>query len=168
MKIMLYLYYSKKFDDSFSFLKFLVSKKYNIDIDEKDIICNQFGKPSFKNKDLFFNISNTENITVIALSDKEMGIDIENADRKVSKSLIKKYLSEDAKSFKPIKLWTLKESFIKFKGLSTLNELKNIKITENEIFYKDKKQNLNIISLYYKNYFISVVTKDKNYILKEI
>ncbi len=98
---------------------------------------NNYGKPYFENNNIFFNISHSGNYAVCALSNQEIGIDIEkirdiNAtglSRKVFSDLEKKYF-ECSKN--PIddffRIWTLKESYMKARGLGFKIGLKNFTI----------------------------------------
>ena len=89
---------------------------------------NEFGKPIADGK--FFNVSHCKGAVVIALSDSEVGVDIENV-RPVNESLInyvadKKetaYIKNDEDFFR---LWTAKESLAKAHGKGLIRDVKTI------------------------------------------
>ncbi len=88
---------------------------------DKDIVITPQGKPTVEG--CFFNISHTDEIAVCAVSDREVGIDIERFDRKLTESVIKKAFTPAEIRMAEgnpdifIHLWTIKESVMKWFGL---------------------------------------------------
>lgn len=90
---------------------------------EKDMdysFC-EHGKPYFKNRpDLFFSLSHSGSYAMAAVSDKEIGCDIQqikNIDLKISKRFFTEYENDYIKNILDFfRVWTLKESFIKLIG----------------------------------------------------
>ncbi len=83
------------------------------------------GKPYFQNDPLYFSISHTPRHVFVALSERSIGIDAEEADRTVSLKLAEKILSPgekaqfDAAPDKRralLKFWVLKEALVKCTG----------------------------------------------------
>ena len=133
-------------------------KKY--DIDEKNIEyrLGKAGKPYFKNhEEIFFNISHSQNISMVAFSDREVGCDIqvvknnssELYDLTLSESEKKKLLNINNLTLRNeefFKFWAIKEAIIKRDGTGLMNSLtdvfdsygyieKKIIIADNEIYY---------------------------------
>ena len=52
----------------------LIKKKYNIN---SNPVIDKFGKPYFENSDIYFNISHSGNYVVAAVSEHEIGVDIQ-------------------------------------------------------------------------------------------
>ena len=82
------------------------------------------GKPYFDNSSISFSISHTDKYFAVAISDSEVGIDIESKDLRKDKqnSISKRFFlpSEteyacDRDSF--LRVWTFKEAYAKMKGL---------------------------------------------------
>ncbi len=95
-------------------------------------IYNEYGKPFLKeNPKIFFNISHTKNIVVCAISNVEVGVDVEEI-RDISPRVVEKMLNEkeknEAKSEKDFtKYWTIKEAVSKCEGTGLANfDYKNI------------------------------------------
>lgn len=87
-------------------------KKYNIDLTKEDIKINKNGKP-FIDKNIYFNISHSKDLVAIAISDSEVGVDIE-------------YLTRFKKYFDPLE-WVKRESIIKLNGdYITLDKMRNL------------------------------------------
>ncbi|WP_156856524.1 4'-phosphopantetheinyl transferase superfamily protein [Oceanobacillus sp. AG] len=108
------------------FLKYLLSRELNCKLSELEISYGKYGKPLLsKNSWLSFNISHSNEFIAIAISDRNIGIDIEkNIDldyEELAMSFFTKqeynYISTSPnvkESF--FKIWTLKESYLKAIG----------------------------------------------------
>ena len=88
--------------------------------DDRDILITPQGKPTVEG--CFFSISHTDGVAVCAVSDKEVGIDIERP-RKLTDAVINRAFTSreiemagDDKD-RYILLWTIKESVMKWFGL---------------------------------------------------
>lgn len=109
---------------------------YYTQVEEKNWLFrqNQYGKPAISEQmgfsSLKFNLAHTEGLAALAVSRKnEVGIDVEHLSRSISVSEIaNRYfserersdlsrLSDDQKSERFFALWTLKESYLKAKGM---------------------------------------------------
>lgn len=122
-------------------------------INKYELTYNKLGKPYLKDKNIFFNISNKDNITVCVISNKEIGIDIEKKtyNFKVAKkvfnsrelTLLDQALDKE-KEFS--RIWTMKESYSKFLGIGLSYGLENIDTTSLD----------NIDIKEYKDYIIAI------------
>lgn len=133
-----------------------VLKRYNL-INFR-IVKNQFGKPYLENNEIYFNLSHSGKYVICAVSDKEIGADIQII-KDANELVMEKCYSNDEREFVSskedfIKVWTLKESYIKKQGiglgikLDTFTTIKN-----NEIYQTDKFRYLN---LQIENYMLSI------------
>ncbi|SFU45573.1 4'-phosphopantetheinyl transferase [Clostridium sp. DSM 8431] len=163
-----------------------VCEKYNYK--NKDIIYgyNEFKKPYLINKDnINFNVSHSGKYVVAAFDNEAIGVDVEKINKDTEyKVLAKNFytkneylrienLNEEKSIIEFFKLWTFKESYIKFegKGLSIpLNSFEIEKNNENNTYYlKDNEKNI-----YFNNfnideeYELSCCSRKKDAILKEI
>ena len=93
--------------------------------DLPEILKGTYGKPYFPENPLYFSITHTKHHAFCVLSDKPVGIDAEETDRKINLLLAEKILSPGEKSRydtcldKPaalLKLWVLKEADAKRTG----------------------------------------------------
>lgn len=130
--------------------------KQEYDIENPEIIYNEFGKPYLKNnKEVFFNISHTKKIVVCVLANKEVGIDVEEV-RTYDKKIIDKILNEeekqkikDDKDF--IKYWTIKEAVCKCEGTGIANfDFKNIKYDNYDFDMRYYEDNNSYMTICYK------------------
>ncbi|MDD2488238.1 MAG: 4'-phosphopantetheinyl transferase superfamily protein [Bacteroidales bacterium] len=141
--------------------------KFNFTIE-----CTVEGKPFFKfNKELHFSISHTNQYIAIALSNKQIGIDIEQ-ERKYKKNLVERFLhpkealilsnlstlKEKDQAF--TKIWTIKESYVKCTGTGIANNFKVFYINPftTPIQIKDNKIPVTIHTYFLKeeNLFLSL------------
>ena len=100
------------------------------------VLKNKNGKPYFKGNDIYFNISNKDNITVAVTSFNPVGIDIEKLTFKLSivkhffskneQEIIKKSLNKEL-DFTTI--WVKKEAYLKYLGLD-LTSIRKIDTTK--------------------------------------
>lgn len=135
---------------------------------------NEYGKPSIEGYDnLFFNISHSEDWVICAISNEEVGVDIEKIDKapiEVAEhyfdsreyKLIKSKAPEEIDEFF-YKLWTLKESYIKWigKGLSVQLDSFNVVEDLNGYFYIESNKDLKLSQYkFHKNYIISLCSRE--------
>ena len=94
-------------------------------MDMPPITVTERGKPYFTAGNVHFSISHTDRVVFCALSDRPVGIDAENADRKIDPKLAEKILSpaeklryENApdKNAALLRLWVQKEAYAKLTG----------------------------------------------------
>ena len=84
-KIMSYL--------AWTYLKEIVYKEYHLNIDELNLTYNQYNKPLFK--EFCFNISHSENVVAVAISNENIGVDIQLIKNQTNKSLAHKMKLEN-------------------------------------------------------------------------
>lgn len=115
------------------------SLRNDYNITDYSLKYNENNKPYLQDKDLYFNISNKNDITVLVLSNMEIGVDIEYF--VYNEKLAKKVCSKDElevldkvknKEFYFTKMWVIKESYIKMLGLSIKEDLKKFDSTKLE------------------------------------
>jgi 4'-phosphopantetheinyl transferase len=166
-------------------LRWVLSQYLNLAPEQIEFNINDFGKPRLKlNSDIFFNISHTNGVAVMAVSKiEQLGIDIEkiNSEKEVSKVVTHYFhpeetnLIESLATGKKVKIfytiWTLKEAYIKAKGLGLSIELNrfNFKLPTEDllevIFEKELNEESNLWqfavfeSEQHKNFIISVAAK---------
>ncbi len=89
---------------------------------EAKILRTAKGKPYLENGP-FVSVSHTEDFIVVAVSENNIGIDMEKTDREIKKQeeLTEKYFSQKEKEYattkeKFLEIWTKKEAYVKFTG----------------------------------------------------
>jgi len=135
----------KKTNNSKAFLEETL-RKYHLN---NDIFYNEYRKPYLKNSKYYFNLSHSGDYTVIVISDKEVGVDIQKITYKPN--VMNKYFTDsekkmchNAKDF--TKIWVKKESYVKCNGMGISYGLKKVDTTKIKSF-KIRK---------FKDYYICV------------
>ena len=120
--------------------------EYGADPEQIELYKNEFGKEYIKDKNIFYNVSHTRELLCSAVSDCEIGVDCETVCEKDWEALSKRYFTEreyeaikhsDDPLDEFIRVWTKKESYVKYTGeglsrpLSSFDvfELENIQTT---------------------------------------
>lgn len=82
-------------------------------IDNPEVVLSDSGKPVFKNSDLFFSISHSNNIIIVCFDEVLCGIDIEFIKERNFERLSEYYDTEFTTKDKFYKFWTHKEAVYK-------------------------------------------------------
>ncbi|PIR37503.1 MAG: hypothetical protein COV35_10470 [Alphaproteobacteria bacterium CG11_big_fil_rev_8_21_14_0_20_39_49] len=139
----------------------VASRYLKTDSNKIEILFNEHGKPYIKNsKAFFFNISHSGDWVVVGFSDYEIGVDIQMIDtgKKLNIDNIAKYAfhpdeikyindSEEEKHTRFYTIWSLKEAFVKAKGVGFYNNLEKLSILP---VIKDNNTLIDGLSLSYK------------------
>lgn len=126
--------------------------RYNLNEKDMEYEIGKSGKPYFKNhKSIYFNISHSKNLVMVAFSNIEVGCDIQLV-KDVSKELYDITLSDEQKEIvlrvidnqkrneQFFKYWVMKETILKRDGIGLIDNMKEIsdeKIYINKIILKD-------------------------------
>ena len=117
-----------KFKNEIDQIRSLASSYLVNTLSKEPLLFNDMGKPFFENGP-HFNISHSGRYIVMAVSDKEIGVDIEESVEKDMSSLVRIFNETEAKMLKEhadfYYLWCAKESLIKCMG-GSINKIKEI------------------------------------------
>ena len=117
-----------KYKNEIDQIRSLASSYLVNSLSNEPILFNDMGKPFFENGP-YFNISHSGKYIVMAVSNKEVGVDIEENVEKNMSSLIRIFNEAEAKMIKEhadfYYLWCAKESLIKCIG-SSISKVKEI------------------------------------------
>ncbi len=136
----------------------------------------KYGKAYISNyDDIYFNLSHSNKLVACAISDKEVGVDIELIDTTIDLNIAKHYFYNSEyenimNSKNPedefFKYWVLKESYMKYTGLGFNMELDSFEIIINDkIKLKDNKDNVKFSLFDINNYKLATSSK---YNIKEV
>ena len=147
-----YKLYIKENYTSENLLKYALKDYANID--KYEIVYNEYGKPYLKDIDIYFNISNSKNVSVCVISNREVGVDIqyktykESLKNKVFNNKEQELLDKSIEKESVFtKMWTIKESYVKMKGIGLSYGLNNVDTLS-------LKNNIKLLN--YKNYIICI------------
>ncbi len=114
------------------FVRTLIGRRLGADPAALAFEADRYGRPSLSDpagRDLSFNISHTKGLVVCALSrEPELGVDVEDATRVVDRDVARRFFSPseadaldalppDARPARFYEYWTLKEAYIKARGM---------------------------------------------------
>ena len=135
-------------------------------LSNENLLKNEYGKPYYENINIRFNKSNTLDLSVLIIDNKECGIDIERI-RKYDEVMAKRILSREEydfvnrnnKDFTFTLIWTLKESYLKCIGTGLNLNLKDISFVKDNKILKNKNDYKLNYFIYEDKYIISYCTK---------
>jgi len=149
-------------------------RDFNIPITSLELDYNEFEKPYFKDINIKFNISHTDDVVAVAISDTEIGIDIEKIEDTNHSLIDWVYSKEEQNRFQErlldkdffFRAWTIKESYIKYEGSGLNLDFKAINFDlEKEII---EVNGTFIQSVLINDFYLSICGEEKEYQLKEI
>ena len=118
----------------------------------------KYGKTYISNyENIYFNLSHSNKIVLCAISDREVGVDVEYIDPTIDLNIAKNYffrgeyeniMNAENRSDEFFKYWVLKESYMKYTGLGFHLKLNSFTIQiKDEIKLKNDQKNIKF-SLY--------------------
>ena len=125
------------------------------------------GKAYISNhENIYFNLSHSDKVVLCAISDREVGIDIEYIDPEIDLNIAKHYfynseyeniMNAENRFEEFFKFWVLKESYMKYTGLGMNLELDSFEIViDDEIKLKNDNENLKFNLFDIENYKIGM------------
>lgn len=90
------------------------------------------GQPVFDCPELFISLSHSGPYAVCALSDKPVGVDVEQR-RSVDERLLKKILHPEENEDDFFRIWTAKEAFFKQQGTGIVRPMKTLRVSKETV-----------------------------------
>ena len=135
-----------------------------------EIHTNEYGKPALKNLPACFSLSHSGDIVVCAISDNEIGIDVEYACG-YKAAVVERFFTSHEKLLLDDKedrdygfgrIWTAKESALKYLGIGLNRSLASVSLqNNNEVLLVPENKALNLSHRYVSETHISVCTERK-------
>jgi len=132
----------------------------------------KYGKAYISNyENIYFNLSHSNKLVACAISDKEVGMDVELHDSTIDLNIAKHYFynseydnimnsKNPAEEF--FKYWVLKESYMKYTGLGFNLDLDSFEIIlDDEIKLKDDNENIKFSLFTLNDYKLGLASKYK-------
>ena len=148
-------------------LKTYLEENYQIKLNNYKIYFNQNEKP-YIDENIHFNISHSSNFIVVIIGNSNCGIDVEKINnRKLSKRLINTILSPKEKTEIKneedlIRLWTIKEAYLKKKGTGIILSRLSDNIDYSNVKTLKLKDSTN------NEYYLSYISNDGSYSIKKL
>ena len=139
----------------------------------------KYGKAYISNyENIHFNLSHSGKMVLCAISDKEVGVDVEYIDHTIDLKIAKHYFynreyeniaNAKNKSEEFFKYWVLKESYMKYTGFGMNLQLDSFEImVEDTIRLKNDKNNLKFNLFDIENYKIGIAGHYDVFELREV
>lgn len=148
----------------------VLSKFHGVNATEGDLLYAESGKPYLKNHPVEFNITHTDGLVMIAVSDDgEVGVDAEYLyrDNDAEKIAEKYFFPQEREQIKTRKhfftLWTKKESAIKYASLTIASSLKKTTFIGETPVGEDKYADAKTRSYAFDDYVYSVTAKSPDH-----
>ncbi len=155
---MIRVYYTLQPTRSDDFIESVL--KDRLSIPDRTILRTKFGKPYLKNGNVRFNLSNSGNLTVLAVSDEEVGIDCELLKERNLNAIMRRFSESekscihDLESF--YRNWTAKESFVKYCGSSIAKDLSHLEYRGGKMYFHGVLQNVHFATFPIHNNIVSI------------
>lgn len=157
---------SKKRQEKIDFYRFENDKKLScgaylllkkmlaeVDITNPVFETEKYGKAYISNhENIYFNLSHSGKIVLCAISDMEVGVDVEYIDPKIDLNIARNYfyngeyeniMKAQNRADEFFRYWVLKESYMKYTGIGLNLKLNSFEILiEDTIRLKNDKENL--------------------------
>ena len=146
-------------------LKMILVRDYGLKQNDLEFSENQYGKPYLINNKVYFNVSHSGKLVVIAISKEEVGVDIEIIQsRKYRDEIVLRTFNEKEKEIyeehKNIdyfyEVWTKKEAYVKLIGTGITDMFKTLPIYYDKVIVSRK------IKVLDDDYYLSLATKNNN------
>lgn len=130
-------------------------------IERCTIECNAYGKPFIRNSDFQFNLSHSGNYAVCSYGNGESGIDVEcyqSADLEIAERFFDQHEAQLVKDHGEkmfVRLWSLKESYIKAEGKGLYIRLDSFQICPSMIHKIDHSKEKFISTIANESYMNS-------------
>lgn len=139
------------------YLKEIVLKEYLLDIDKLELYYNEHNKPYFK--EFNFNISHSKDLILVAISNDDVGVDIQYIDKNKDTLKLQQKLNINDDIYEFYKVFSAKEAISKQKGTGLL--LSNFSKIE-EVAYQQ------IISVNNDEYVLSISSNENIELIKDM
>ena len=152
-----------KYKNEIDQIRYLASSYLVNSLSNEPILFNDMGKPFFENGP-YFNVSHSGKYIVMAVSNKEVGVDIEENVEKNMSSLIRIFNEAEAKMIKEhadfYYLWCAKESLIKCIGssISKVKEIPSLPLNGLKTYKGDDYQSKTFV---YEKHIVSITRESK-------
>ena len=152
-----------KFKNETDQIRSLASSYLINKLSKEPLLFNDMGKPFFENGP-YFNVSHSGRYIVMAVSTKEIGVDIEENVEKNMSSLIRIFNETEAKMVKEhadfYYMWCAKESLIKCMGgsISKIKEIPSLPLNGIKTF---KGQDYQCQAFVYDKHIVSITRESK-------
>ncbi|MGM0589395.1 MAG: 4'-phosphopantetheinyl transferase family protein [Bacteroidota bacterium] len=145
----------------------VLEKNPHLDPPQIEVLKEESGRPYIPLKDqtLQVGISHSRDTILVAISDQQIGIDLESVQRETDDRLRNRILDpkerNELKSVETIRLWTIKEAVLKLRGTGlrfAMNNVVLIRKSEDQFETKIQNDSILIHSHQIDDFWVAVAT----------
>ena len=137
-----------------------------------EIKRNENGKPYIEGNPLFFSLSHSGSLALIAISSAPCGVDMELVCGKSRKVVLNSFSNEERAEIENerdfLKHWVVRESYIKMLGLTLAAKLKNLKYVGGTLYDGGQKTDCSIFTADGENFVYSLCVQAQDEKLPKI
>ncbi|MDE7453736.1 MAG: 4'-phosphopantetheinyl transferase superfamily protein [Clostridia bacterium] len=137
-----------------------------------EILRTKNGKPYIGGDPLFFSLSHSGNVALIAISDKPVGVDLEIISNKSRKVILNSFSNEERAEIESerdfLKHWVVREAYIKMLGSTLAAKLKSLKFTDGVLYDGGQQVDCSCLCADGENFVYSLCVQSNNEKLPEI
>ena len=117
----------------------------------------EHGKPYLEGNPLYFNLSHSGGMIALAVSDHEVGVDLQQ--RSDVPPAVRRRLSEQENQEDFFRLWTAKEAYVKFLGETLASYYSRLTYANGVLFLDDAPVKISLKHLDFLDFSLCVVTE---------
>ncbi|MDE5548104.1 MAG: 4'-phosphopantetheinyl transferase superfamily protein [Clostridia bacterium] len=151
------VYYTRKRESGEAIIKRVLCERYGVA--NPQIERGENGKPYLANSPLKIGVSHSGEFTALAVGDCEVGLDIELR-RDIKSSAIVRRFSEEERAEDFFRLWTAKESYVKFLGSTLAHMLPSLKFHGGVLYENGVPAPVFLTYLEIENYCFTLCTAE--------
>lgn len=146
-------------------LYYYLQKKLKEKNTELSFTLNSFGKIYLNDSLIYISLTHSKGCFAFAISNEEIGIDMEKIRNNINERIIDRISNEKIKKDQIIKIWTIKESYLKYLGIGITTDLKKVICNE-----EDVSLNYSMVAKYLnfnieETYELTVCSKNKQEVI---
>ncbi len=152
------VYYTRKRESGEAFIRRVLFKRYGVE----NLVIERGGngKPYLANSPLKIGVSHSGDFTALAVGECEVGLDIELR-REIQSSAIARRLSEAEREEDFFRLWTAKESYIKYLGSTLAHMLVSLHFYDGVLYENGVPAPVFLTHFEIENYCFTLCTAQK-------
>ncbi len=144
--------------DSLSWAKIVLKKHFGVK--NPTFLIGRNGKPYLENSPLFFNLSHSGNLLILAVATQEVGIDVQEKREKHYSSIQSRLtLAEQKEDF--FRLWTAKESYVKYRGETLASLLKTLTFEQGVLYENGERAQVCLSFIEEEFYTVCICTHEQ-------
>lgn len=151
------VFYTRKRENSEAFCKKILRERYGAD---PELLRGGNGKPYLANSPLKISVSHSGELLAVAVGECEVGLDIE-LKREIQRFSMLSRMDERERKEDFFRLWTAKESYVKYRGSTLAHMLKSLVYYGGALYENGAPAPVSLTYFEIENYACTLCTEQK-------